>query len=619
MTDDAPPVRRLLARFARPHAREFGVGLALLVAAVVLQRVPALLVGIAVDALLLESEAFALPLVPSAWLPASTGGQAALTASALAAAVAGESAAKWYGRLRYERAAIETLHDLRVAAYDAAASLPMAFHDARDGGDVLGAVHDDVGTVGDLFAGLREGVGYGGGLLSAFAFMALLNWNLALLLLVVPVVLAALGRVYADRLEPRYDAVRASVGDVNVRVRDAIRGLATVKTYGGENTERDRVAAASGDYRDAKWAAHRLRIGYDAVSWLVGTAGVWGVFLLGGHWALFGPPAFFGATLSAGSLLTFLIYAESFVDPTRRLAVDVIDRVESARAASRRVAALFDRESGTAEDGDDIAVTTGRVAYDDVTFAYESADDATVDAVSLTAEPGEFVGVVGSTGAGKSTLFKLLLGFYAPDDGEIRVDGRALADVAPSSLREHVGYVGQEPFLVNGTVAENVAYGTEDANRERVVEATRAANAHEFVTDLPDGYDTEVGDGGTQLSGGQRQRLAVARALHGDPEVLVLDEATSSVDVETEAAIQRSLADAASDATVFAVAHRLATVRDADRILVLDGGEIGEMGTHDDLLDADGRYADLWRVQTGAVAAEGSATGAAVAETEVGR
>ncbi|MFT4882768.1 MAG: ATP-binding cassette subfamily B protein [Natronomonas sp.] len=616
MSDVRSPVGYLLDRFAVPRWRSFAAGAGLLSAATVLQRVPALVIGVTLDALLLETKAYALPLVPARVIPTTTSGQAVFTVGVLGAAILGESACRWYGNLVYDRVSFRTLHDLRTVAFSTAVSLPVAFHDDTDSGDVLSIVNDDVDNVGDLFAGLRDGLGYAGGLVSAFALMMLLNWNLALLLLAVPVVLVVTGRLYARLLQPRYDAVRESIGRVNVRVRDAIQGLSTVKAFTGEPTERSRVAATSNAYRNSKWSAIRLRIAYDAGSWTLGTVGIWGLFLLGGYWVLAGPPLFFTADLTAGGLLTFLIYAQSFLDPTRRLAVNVIDKIESARSSARRVVGLL-REEEMDDPADDanISVTDGRVEYDGVGFSYDADDGETLTDVSFTAEGGEFVGVVGSTGAGKSTLLKLLFRFYDPDTGTIRVDGQDISAVLPSRLREHLGYVSQDPFLFPGTVAENVAFGESDPDREAVIEAARVAGADEFVTELPDGYDTRVGERGASLSGGQRQRLAIARAVYADPEILVFDEATSHVDTETEAAIQRSLHAIAGDSTVFAIAHRLSTVRDADRILVLEDGAVVERGTHADLLASDGTYADLWRVQTGAVAADDAGR----ASAEVGR
>jgi ATP-binding cassette subfamily B protein len=323
-------------------------------------------------------------------------------------------------------------------------------------------------------------------------------------------------------------------------------------------------------------------------------------------------------------MLTFVMYTFAFLDPTRRLAVDVIDGFESAQASARRVVSLLrsdDRDRDDAvggrggdagaagappEDAADAAstadasaspVTAGRVEYDGVTFAYPGSEEPTLDGVSLTVEPGETVGIVGPSGAGKSTLSKLLLRFYATDAGTVRVDGRDVAEVDPRRLREAVGYVSQEPLLFHGTVAENVAYASPDASREEIEAAVRAAGAHGFVTDLPDGYDTGVGERGASLSGGQRQRLAIARALVGDPPILLLDEATSHVDNATELAIRERLAGTAGDRTTFAIAHRLSTVRDADRIVVLEDGRVVERGRHDELVDRDGTYAALYERQ----------------------
>jgi ATP-binding cassette subfamily B protein len=247
----------------------------------------------------------------------------------------------------------------------------------------------------------------------------------------------------------------------------------------------------------------------------------------------------------------------------------------------------------------ELDLSEGHVEYDEVTFGYD--DETTVEDVSFTVEGGETLALVGPTGAGKSTILKLLLRMYDVDSGTIRLDGTDVRDVTLPSLRQSLGYVSQETFLFYGTVEENITYGTFDAPREEVERAAKMAEAHEFITNLPEGYDTMVGERGVKLSGGQRQRIAIARAILKDPEILILDEATSDVDTETEMLIQRSLDRLTEDRTTFAIAHRLSTIKDADTIVVLEDGRVVERGTHEDLLGAEGLYANLWAVQAGEI------------------
>jgi ATP-binding cassette subfamily B protein len=252
-----------------------------------------------------------------------------------------------------------------------------------------------------------------------------------------------------------------------------------------------------------------------------------------------------------------------------------------------------------APDAVELEDVEGHVEYDDVTFAYD--EDPVLRDVDIDVDPGETVGLVGPTGAGKTTVLKLLLRLYDVNEGAVRVDGHDVRDVTVESLRGSMGYVGQDNFLFDGTVEDNVRYGTFNASDEAVREAAKRAQAHEFITNLPEGYDTDIGERGVKLSGGQRQRVAIARTILSDPAILIFDEATSAVDTETEMLIQRSIDELAADRTTFIIAHRLSTVRDADTILVVEEGEIVERGTHDELLASDGLYANLWRVQAGEI------------------
>ena len=279
----------------------------------------------------------------------------------------------------------------------------------------------------------------------------------------------------------------------------------------------------------------------------------------------------------------------------------IINMYQRAAASAERIFGLMDQRSRLDEDDadTDLVIQDGAVEYDQVSFGYD--DETIVSDIDFTIDGGETVALVGPTGSGKSTILKLLLRLYDVDSGSIRIDGQDLREVRLASIRRQIGYVGQESYLFYGTVEENIQYGSFDAARSEIVEAAKAAEAHEFIMNLPEGYDTMVGERGVKLSGGQRQRLCIARAILKDPSILVLDEATSDVDTETEMLIQRSLNRLTEQRTTFAIAHRLSTIKDADIILVLEGGEIVERGTHAELLSADGLYAHLWGVQAGEI------------------
>ena len=615
------PLVTLTSGYARPHAGHFLLGLVTLLLARVPERIPALLIGVSLDAILFDDTVYALPLVPSAWIPTSTSGQLWFTVVVLGVAILAESLLDWLSRHVYDHATLRMLHDVRTATYDAVVRLEMAYFDDHGSGEVMSILNNDVTNLRSLADAVYRGISYTSQVIVAFVFMALLNWQLALALAVVPLVLAMMGRVYATMVEPRYDAVRESVGVVNAHLQDAIDGIATVKAYTGEDHERERVRSSSNRYKAARWSAIRLRVAYSGTSWLWARGGERGLLLLGGYWVIAGPPWVFSGTLTPGTLLTFLLYARSLMGTVRNLAVDVIDNYENAKASGKRVASLLEHPSSRSAplESETLDVSEGIVDFDDVTFTYRGTDEPAVRDVQFSAGPDELVGLVGPTGAGKSTLTKLLFRFYDPDAGTIRIDGRDVSTVSAESLREHVGYVSQDPFLFYGTAGENIAYALADARHDEVVAAAKRAGAHEFITELPDGYDTEVGERGVKLSGGQRQRIAIARALLRDPELLVFDEATSHVDNETERQIQERLYSLAGGRTTFVIAHRLSTVRDADRILVMDGGRLVEEGTHDDLVD-DGLYADLWHVQIGDVSSVSEAFAERVLRDEgVGR
>ncbi|MFB6143002.1 MAG: ABC transporter ATP-binding protein, partial [Halorientalis sp.] len=457
------------------------------------------------------------------------------------------------------------------------------------------------------------------------AILLWINWQLAVVALVPVPLIAYFTYRFIRAIQPKYAAVRSSVGQVNSRLENNLGGIQVIKSANTEGYESDRVEDVSRDYLDANWDAITTRIVFFPGLRVISGVGFVLTFALGGFWVLEysatgQAPWFFTGALYTGEFVTFILLTQRFIWPMAQFG-QIINMYQRARASAERIFGLMDTPARITEtpDADPLTVTEGRVEYDGVTFDYGEArtasnvesgaqgeprtddPDPVLKDVSFEVGGGETFALVGPTGAGKSTVLKLLLRMYDPDAGEIRIDGQPIDEVTVRSLRESIGYVSQETFLFYGSVAENVRYGAFDATREEVVEAAKRAEAHEFITNLPDGYDTEVGERGVKLSGGQRQRIAIARAILKDPDILVLDEATSDVDTETEMLIQRSLDRLAADRTTFAIAHRLSTIRDADGIAVLEDGRVVEQGTHEELLVEDGLYANLWAVQAGEI------------------
>jgi ATP-binding cassette subfamily B protein len=599
---------RLFREYGREQFPEFVLGGVASVLAMLMELVPAYVLMVGIDSLFVDERPFSLPLVPDAWLPAEQAEQFALLAVLLGTAYVLGAVMGWVNSWAWNHFAQHFQHAVRVDSYDAMQRRELDFFDTKQTGEVMSILNNDVNRLeqfltNQLNTGITIVVRVGG----MGVVMLLLNWRLGIIPTLVIPALAYVSYRFVSVIQPQYKAVRSSVGRLNSRLENNLGGIEVVKSYVTEPFETDRVADASREYLDANWAAISTRIKFWPTLRLVTAAGYMAVFAIGGWWVVFGPPhPFFRGTMTAGTLVLFLNYSRRFMWPMRQFG-RVVNNYQYAEAAAERIVGLLDAEPRIRDRPDAVELTDveGRVEYDDVTFGYTDERDAAVetvlDDVSFGVAPGEYVGVVGSTGAGKTTLLKLLQRLYDPQEGAVRVDGVDVRDVTLASLRRSIGYVSQEPYLFYGTVRENIAYGMPDADDDAVRAAAERAGAHEFIADLPDGYETMVGERGVKLSGGQRQRVSIARAVLRDPAVLVLDEATSHVDNETEAVIQRNLAEIIADRTTFAIAHRLSTVRHADRILVLEDGRVAECGSHEELLDRDGLYADLWDVQVGEV------------------
>jgi len=596
------PMWQIFTDYGREYVPEFSVGAVASIVARFLELVPALILATAIDSLFVGDQQFTLPLVPQSVIPPTTEGKFWFAVGLTGAVYLAVAVLNWVNSWAWNRFAQHLQHEVRVDTYDVVQRQDMSFFDDKQTGEIMSVLNNDVNQLESFFTNdLNTGIRISVLVVGVAAFTLYLNWQLAIVGMVSIPILAVASYVFVQAIGPKYGRVRGSVGGLNSRLENNIGGIEVVKTYGRESFERDRVEEASEEYLDANWDAITTRIKFFPSLRVITGFGYVLTFLVGGYWLLFGPPLFFSGGLTLGTLTAILLYSRRYLWPMRQFG-NVINNYKYAFAAAERIVGLMDYYDFAEDDDEEIDLdgVEGRVEYEDVSFRYLGADEDSIDGASFTAEAGDFVGLVGPTGAGKTTLLKLLLRLYDPQEGTIRLDGHDVDDVSLSSLRDHIGYVSQEPYLFHGTVAENVAYGL-DADDEEIVDALSMAGAMEFVTDLPEGIDTTVGERGVKLSGGQRQRVAIARAILEDPDILVLDEATSHVDNETEVLIQQSLEALTAERTTFAIAHRLSTVRDADQILVMDDGRIVEQGSHEELLPQDGLYANLWSVQVGEV------------------
>jgi subfamily B ATP-binding cassette protein MsbA len=488
--------------------------------------------------------------------------------------------------------------DLRVRLYGYLQRLSLSFFERTSTGELMSRVANDVealenfvthGVILTTIDLLR--------LIGATVMLLALDWRLALVVLALLPVIAVALRRFNRRARPIYRQARDRLGDINARLQDNLAGIRVIQAFGREETELARFRDVSGDYyRQRVRAIRTWSTFFPALSFI---AALGGTLVLGaGAWMVI------NEQLSLGTLVAFMAYITSFYDPLRRL-TEVDNTFQQAIAAGERIFELLDEipEIQDAPDAVTLEEVEGAVVFDDVHFRYGSGDEILHD-VEFHMAPGEVVALVGPSGAGKTSIASLLCRFYDPIHGRILVDGHDLRGVQVKSLRKHVAVVLQDTFLFNTTVRDNLLYGKPGANEEEMIAAAKAAYAHEFIEQLPQGYDTEIGERGVKLSGGQKQRLALARAILADPRILILDEATSSVDAEAEYLIQQALDEVLKGRTALVIAHRLSTIRNADKIIALEEGRIREVGDHHGLLARGGLYSQLYQRQLELAASE---------------
>jgi len=416
----------------------------------------------------------------------------------------------------------------------------------------------------------------------------------------VPIPIIVWGSLrFSLAMEPRYKVVRASVGELASRLENNIAGITVIKSFTAEKFESGRVEEASNAYRGANHQGDKLLAVFVPLIRMAIALGFAGVIIMGGWLVMRGQ-------VTAGNLVLFSMLIQRLLWPLTRLG-NTFDDYQRAKVSASRVFSLLQTPSRVKdpEQPKQLVRARGEVEFENVTFAYRSGS-AVINGLSFKVKAGEMIGIAGPTGAGKSTLIKLLLRLYDVNSGSVKLDGIDLRELRQFDVRRQIALVSQDVYLFHGTIFENIAYGalagtSADSLKEKVIAASQAAELHEFVQSLPKGYDSIVGERGIKLSGGQRQRLSIARALLKDAPILVLDEATSSVDTETEREIQQNLARITQGRTALVIAHRLSTIRNAHRILVLKDGALAEEGSHDELVQNGGVYADLWSVQSGAI------------------
>ncbi len=486
------------------------------------------------------------------------------------------------------------VYQLRLNLYEHLQRLSLSYFESRPTGDIMSRLSNDVNAVEDMVIhGTDQAI-------SSILMVAgtvtilfvLIKWQLILAgFWPLPIFVGAL-LIFARYIRPIYRKIREDLGDINTELQENIAGMQVIKAFAREDYELESFRKWSHEYYKANVQRIRLWTTFFPFIGFLTSMGSVGVLWYGA-----GPSLAGNSVASAGDIVMVLGYLMQFYGPVGML-IRVYDIFNRALAALSRIFQIFDEEPDIqdAPGATELTDIDGEVMVDNVTFKYKTGE-IVLKGVGVHARPGETVALVGRSGAGKTSLINLIPRFYDPMEGSVAVDGHDVRQVTKTSLRSHIALVLQETFLFNGTVNDNIVYGRLEASQEEIIQAAKAAYAHDFIMELSKQYETQLGERGVKLSGGQRQRIAIARALLADPTILILDEATSLVDTEAEQQIQKALENLMQGRTVFVIAHRLSTIRNADKIVVIEGGEVVERGNHEDLMEQDGLYADMYQRQ----------------------
>lgn len=572
-----PRVYRLLGSLIRPYVPRLGLGVVLMVTTALTGLVGPYLTQVAIDRFVAEGDPAGLDLVALAFLATALLNWWSSYGQTYIVSFVGQS----------------IIYDLRDRMFRHLQRLSFRFFDSMATGRIMSRLMSDVDAINQLVSsGLVSLFADSLVLVTIMATMLWMNWRLALVsFITIPTLLVVL-RIFRGWMRDAFMTMRRRAADMNAHLAEAIAGIRVTQAYGREARNQQQFDNINERFRQANLGAVRVWATMMPSIELVSAFGVtlvlWygGVLLRGGT-----------ADVTVGQVAAFILYLNRFFMPIRDLS-QVFNVFQAAVVSAERVAELLDQQPEIVDrpGARDLPRVAGRVEFRDVVFGYEPGQ-VVLKGINLRAEPGETIALVGPTGAGKSSIINLLARFYEPQEGQVLVDGVDLRTVTQRSWRSQLGIVLQDTFLFSGTIRENIRYGRPDATDEEVEAAARAVGAHEFITRLEKGYDTEVHERGAKLSVGQRQLIAFARALCADPAVLILDEATSNIDTHTESVIQSALQTLLRGRTAFVIAHRLSTIRSADRIYYIEDGQITEQGRHEELLALGGRYAELYRGQ----------------------
>jgi ATP-binding cassette subfamily B protein len=582
------PFRRLLSHM-KDHRKTIRLASLCSVTNKIWDLAPPLLIGLAVDVVVLKEDSFL------ASMGYSDPWNQLILLSVLTFAIWGlESLFEYFYGVLWRNLAQTVQHELRLDTFNHVQKQGMGWFDERQKGDILAILNDDINQLERfLDKGANDLLQVSTTVLVVGAIFLFISWEVALFA-IIPIPLIVWGSFkYQRSLEPKYADVRNAAGKMNALLENDLSGMSTIQSFTSEEIEVDRVRKLSDDYREANRKAIRLSAAFTPLIRMAILCGFTATLLLGGWYTLEGDLA-----VGAYSVLVFM--TQRLLWPLTRLG-ETFDLYQRAMASSTRVLDVLTSEIEISEGvftPERDMIENSEIVFENVDFSYTGRENTFSD-LSLTLSAGKTTGIVGSTGAGKTTLTRLLLRFAQPNSGRIVWAGKGIDEWSLKHLRSSIALVEQHITLFPTSILENIRYGDANATDEEVYEAAKIAEVSEFVNTLPEKWDTMVGEGGYRLSGGQRQRLAIARAVLKNAPLLILDEATSAVDNETEAALQRSIELVGKDRTTVIIAHRLSTIRSANTILVMDNGKIVERGTHDDLIQKEGIYQKLWKVQTG--------------------